>query len=63
MQNEKASIFTEEQEQRLIALKGTFPFRICWGAVKDNEFELHADYTRHKLNRYLKNGWLVCTAN
>ena len=63
MQNEKASIFTAEQEQSLRQLKTYFPYRIVWGAVNSNgEFEQHADYDRRKLYRYLRNReWLVAT--
>lgn len=51
-----------EQEQRLISLKQTFPFRICWAALRDDKFELHTDYTRRKLNTYLRKGWQVFEA-
>jgi len=61
----RASIFTVEQEQQLRDLKAYVPFRIVWGAVnvqtEPHTFEAHADFTRHKLNSYLRKGWLVAT--
>lgn len=61
----RASIFTADQERDLRQLKACFPYRLVWGAVnvqtEPHDFEMHADYTRHKLNRYLRKGWLVAT--
>ena len=64
MQGELASIFTEEQKLSLINLKLTFPFRICWSAVNADtgEFIKGAGYTRHRMNQYLRKGWLVFEA-
>ena len=62
MQSKKASIFTEEQESDLRRLKAYVPYRIVWGAVGPNgEFMSGADYDRRKLNRYIRQGWLVAT--
>lgn len=58
----RASIFTVEQERGLRQLKAHFPYRIVWGAVDQNgNFEMHTSHTRHKLNKYLRDGWLVAT--
>lgn len=61
----RASIFTAEQEQQLRQLKAAMPFRIVWGGVsvqtEPHTFEMHADFTRHKLTSYLRKGWLVAT--
>jgi hypothetical protein len=63
----RASIFTVEQEAELLRLKQHFPYRLVWGAVNVNTvphtFEAHASYTRHRLNRYLRAGWLVATVS
>ena len=62
VQGDKASIFTKEQEDELRNLKAHFPYRIVWGAVDINgEFYRGADVTRHKLNRFLRRGYLVAT--
>ena len=62
MSNDRASIFTVEQEQQLFRMKQYFPYRIVWGAVDQNgNFEAHANATRHRLNSYLRKGWLVAT--
>jgi len=54
-QEPRASIFTPHQEQELLRLKSYRPYRIVWGAIdRDGNFEVHADTTRHKLNRYLR---------
>lgn len=59
----RASIFTADQETALRQLKAWKPFAIVWGAVSENgEFVTGADYTRHRLNSYLrKPGWIVAT--
>lgn len=63
MQGDKASIFTLEQEQGLAQLKRYCPYRIVWGAVNTDtgEYVQGADYTRRRLNTYLRKGWLVAT--
>lgn len=59
VENTEQQIFTAEQQNDLFQLKRHFPFRIVWGAVKGGEFEMHTSHTRHKLNRYVRDGWTV----
>lgn len=57
------NLFNAEQLRTLSFLKAHFPFRIVWGGFDANgEFHSGADYTRHRLNAFLrKPGHIVAT--
>jgi hypothetical protein len=50
---------TSDQEQQLIRLKQYFPYRIVFGVIVDGEFQMYADTTKRRMNKFLKSGCLV----
>jgi hypothetical protein len=50
---------TATQREEIIRLKQYFPFRICYGAIKDGEFIAGAVVTKHQPNRLARQGWHV----
>jgi hypothetical protein len=56
--------FTEEQRNQIINTKAYFPYRIVFGVIlPDGTFEVYANYTKHKMNRFARLGYPVIMAN
>jgi len=55
---------TQEQVKQVVSLKEHFPFRICYGALdpKTGEFEAYAAHDKRRMNKLLRDGWLVFRA-
>ncbi len=53
---------TEAQTQQLIRLKTHFPYRICFGAIKGEEFYAYAKTDKRTMNKLLRTGWTIYEA-
>lgn len=51
-------MMTDQQKQEIILMKTRLPFRIVWGMInKDTqEFSVHADYDKRKMNKAIRAG-------
>ena len=49
----------EQQRAEVIRLKQYFPYRVCFGAVKDGEFQTGATFNMRKPNKLARDGWHV----
>lgn len=54
---------TKEQDAQLVRLKQYYPWRIVWGAIVNGEFESYATTTKHRMNKYLREGHQVFILN
>ena len=52
----------ESQTAQVIRLKQYFPFRICYGAVKGDQFISNTATTMRPLNKLMREGWTVFQA-
>ena len=52
----------EKQTAEVIKLKQYFPFRICYGAIKGDEFIASTATTMRPLNKLAREGWQVFKA-
>ena len=52
----------ESQTAQVVRLKQYFPFRICYGAVKGDQFIANTATTMRPLNKLVREGWQVFKA-
>ena len=52
----------EQQEAEVIRLKQYFPYRICYGAIRGQEFIANTATTMRPLNKLVREGWTVFKA-
>ena len=52
----------EAQTAEVLRLKAYFPYRICFGAIKGDEFFSSTAVTMRKPNKLAREGWQVFVA-